>query len=85
MSFGYNPYTSIYPVKIMTDQNMENVEYINYLASMRTSDARCTCEMKSRTATAKAAFNKKNSFHQQIGLKEQTSEVLHLEHSCVRC
>ena len=31
---------------------------------------------------ANAAFNKKNFFYQQIGLKfeEETSEMLHLEH-----
>jgi hypothetical protein len=36
---------------------------------------------------AKAAFNKKKAFHQQIGLtfKEETSKVLHLEHSFVWC
>jgi len=36
---------------------------------------------------AKAAFNKKKIFHQQIGLefKEETSEVLHLEHGFVWC
>jgi hypothetical protein len=35
---------------------------------------------------AKAAFNKK-SFHQQTGLlfKKETSEMLHLEHTFVRC
>jgi len=34
------------------------VEYFKYLDSM-TNYARCTCEIKSRIATAKAAFNKK--------------------------
>jgi hypothetical protein len=38
---------------------MENMEYINYLASLRTSDARRTGEIKSRTVLAKAALNKK--------------------------
>ena len=34
---------------------------------------------------AEAAFNKKKTLHQQIGLKfeEETSKVLHLEHSFV--
>jgi hypothetical protein len=34
---------------------------------------------------AKAAFNKKKNFYQQIGLKfeEETSEILRLEHSSV--
>jgi hypothetical protein len=47
---------------------------------MVTDDAKCTLEIKSRIAMAKAAFNKKTTlFHNQIGLKcmEETSEVLH--------
>jgi hypothetical protein len=49
-------------MKIMIDQKqLENVEYFNYLGSMITSDARCTCEIKSRIAMAKAAFNKKKN------------------------
>jgi hypothetical protein len=48
------------PIKIMIDQKqLENVEYFNYLGSMITSDARCTREIKSRIAMAKAPFNKK--------------------------
>jgi hypothetical protein len=52
---------------------------------MKTNDARCTQEMKSRLTMAKTAFNRKKTNHQQIGLKfkEETSEVLHLEHSTV--
>jgi hypothetical protein len=38
------------------------VEYLNYLGSIITSDARCTREIKSRIAMAKAAFNKKKNF-----------------------
>jgi hypothetical protein len=34
------------------------VEYLNYLESMITIDARCIQEIKSRIALAKAAFNK---------------------------
>jgi hypothetical protein len=42
----------------MIDQKqLENVEYFNYLGSMITNYARCTREIKSRTAIAKAAFN----------------------------
>jgi hypothetical protein len=49
-------------IKIMTDQKqLENVEYFNYLGSMITNDARCTREIKSRIALAKAAFNKKKT------------------------
>jgi hypothetical protein len=53
---------------------------------MLTNDARCTREIKSRIAMAKAAFNKKN-FHQQTGIKfkEETSKVLRLEHTFVWC
>jgi len=49
---------------------------------MLTDDVRCTCEIKSRIAMAKAAFNKKN-----LGLKfeEETSEMLRLEHGSVWC
>jgi len=41
---------------------MRNREYFNYLGSMVTDDARCTGEVKSRIATAKAAFSKKKDF-----------------------
>jgi hypothetical protein len=48
-----------FSVKIMVDQKqLENVEYFKYLGSMLTNDGRCTCEIKSRIAMAKAAFNK---------------------------
>jgi len=47
-------------VQTMTDRKQpENVEYFNYLGSMITNAARCTCEIRSRIAMAKAAFNKK--------------------------
>jgi hypothetical protein len=47
------------PLKIIIDQKqLEDVEYFNYLGSMITNDARFTREIKSRTAMAKAAFNK---------------------------
>jgi hypothetical protein len=53
---------------------------------MITNDARCTREIKSRIAMAKAAFNKTKTFHQQIGLefKKDTSKLLHLEQSFAR-
>jgi hypothetical protein len=35
------------------------VEYFNHLDSTITDDARCTCEIKSRIAMARAAFKKK--------------------------
>jgi hypothetical protein len=57
-------------MKIMIDQKqLENVEYFNYLGSMITNDARCTHQIKSRIAMAKAAFNKKkNLFTSKLDL-----------------
>ena len=50
------------PVTIMIDQKqLENVECYNYLGSMLTNDGRCTREIKSRIAMAKAAFSKKKT------------------------
>jgi hypothetical protein len=44
-------------------------EYFNYLGSMITNDARCTREIKSMIAMAKAAFNKKKTlFTSKLGL-----------------
>ena len=77
------------PVTITIDQKqLENVKCFKYLGSMLADDGRCTFKIKSRIATAKAAFNKKkNFFYQQIGLKfeEETSEMLRLEHGSVWC
>jgi hypothetical protein len=48
------------PVTIKIGQKqLENVECFKYLGSMLTNDGRCTREIKSRIAMAKAAFNKK--------------------------
>ena len=50
------------PVTIMIDpKQLENVECFRYLGSMLTNDGRCTCEIKSRIAMAKAAFSKKKT------------------------
>jgi len=49
-------------IQTMTDQKQpENVEYFNCLGSMITNAARCTCEIESRIAMAKVAFNKKKT------------------------
>jgi hypothetical protein len=77
-----------FPVQIITDKKqLESVEYFSYLDSMITDDARCTREIQSRIAMAKAAFNRKKTFHQQFGLKfkEETSEILRLGHGIVWC
>jgi hypothetical protein len=76
------------PVTIMIDQKqLEKVECFKYLGSILTNDGRCTCEIQSRIAMAKAAFSRRNSLYQQIGLKlgEETSKILHLEHDFVWC
>ena len=54
---------------------------------MITNNARCTVEIKFGIAMAKTALNKTDSFHQHIRLKlkEETSKMLHLEHSFVWC
>ena len=77
-------------VRIVIEQKqLKNVEYFNYFGSMTVNDVRWTCEIKFKIAMAKVAFNRgrKHFFQQQIGLKfkEETSEVLHLVHSIVRC
>ena len=42
-------------------EQLENVERFKYLGSMLTNDGRCTREIKSRIAMAKAAFSKKKT------------------------
>jgi hypothetical protein len=50
-------------------RQLENVKCFRYLGSMLTDDGRCTCEIKSRIAMAKAAFNKKkNIFTSKLDL-----------------
>src|SRR5215470_4382960 len=58
------------PVTITIEQQqLENVKCFKYLGSMLTEDGRCTCEIKSRIAMAKAAFNKKkNLFTSKLDL-----------------
>jgi hypothetical protein len=73
------------PVQKMLDQKqLENVEYFKNFGSVIT-DARYKHEIKARIVIQKAAFNSKQNFHQENGLKEETSEVLHFEHNFVRC
>ena len=75
-------------LQVMIDPTKrESFEYLNYSGSMITNYARCTREIKSRIAMARAAFNRKKTFHQYSGLKfkEETSEMLHLDHSIVWC
>ena len=76
------------PTRIIMDHKLlEYVEYFNHLGSIKTKDASCTREIKSRIAMAKAAFNKKKTLHEQMELKfkEGNDTVLDLGHSFVRC
>jgi hypothetical protein len=75
-------------VQITVDQKQpENVTYFNYLVNMMTNDAKCTRGIKARITTEKVAFKKKFLFTSKLDLKfkEETSKVLHLEHSFVWC
>jgi hypothetical protein len=60
-----------FQVKIMVYQKqLENLESFIYLGTMLTSGGRCICEIKSRIAMAKAAFNKKRAlFTSTLDLK----------------
>ena len=64
------------------------MESFKYLGDILTNDGRRICEIKCRTAMAKAAFNKKRAFfyqHIELGIEEEACEVLHLEHSFIWC
>jgi hypothetical protein len=51
-----------FPVKLMTDQKqLGYIESFKYLGSILSNYRRCTCEIKSRIAMEKAAFNKKRA------------------------
>ena len=66
------------PVEVLVDEKLpENVEYFNYLSNMTAKNA----------IMQKQHSEEEKSFHQQIVLKykEETSKVLHLEHSFVWC
>jgi len=75
----------------MTDQNkLETVEYCDYLRNLIATDANVhvsTRDVESRIDVTQSTFNKKNSFHQQAGLKikEETTTILHTERTFVRC
>ncbi|PNF29589.1 hypothetical protein B7P43_G01947 [Cryptotermes secundus] len=67
------------PVTIKIEQKqLENVKCFKYLGCLLTDDGRCTCEIKSRIAMAKAAFNKKKNLY--------TSKLdLNLRKKLVKC
>jgi hypothetical protein len=64
-------------VEFMPDQKqMENLKYFRYVGSMIINGTRCTREIKSRIAVAKAASNKKNLFtsKRDLNLRKKTSK-----------
>ena len=55
---------------MINQTQLESVECFKYLGIMLTHDEKCTCEIKRRIATAKAAFNnKKNLFTSTLDLE----------------
>jgi hypothetical protein len=49
-------------LQIRVDQKqLQNVEYFNYSSSLITNDGICKCEIQSKFAMAKAAFNRKKT------------------------
>ena len=56
-------------IQIKTDKiQQEDVEYFNYLGNLIINDAKCTREITSRFAMAKAAFNKQTLFTGKLDL-----------------
>ena len=51
---------------MIDQQQLGNVEVFSYVGSMITNDTRCTREIKSTIAMAKADFNKKNLFTSKL-------------------
>jgi len=63
----------------MIDQKqLENMECFKYLGNVLTNDGRCTCEIKSRIAMAKTAFNKEKTLF-------TNTMVLNLRKKLVKC
>jgi len=53
---------------LLYQKELENVEHFTYLYSIIANAARCTREIKSRLALAKAASNKKTLFTNELDL-----------------
>ena len=72
----------------MIDQKqLENVEYFKYLGSMLTNDGRCIVKLNPGLPWQKLNLTRRGIFYYYIGLKieEETSKMLHLEHSLIWC
>jgi hypothetical protein len=73
------------PIKIMIEQKqLENVEYFNYLGSMMQG---VHVKLNPELSWQNQYSTRRRLFHQQTGLKfkEETSKMLHLEHSFLWC
>jgi hypothetical protein len=63
-------------IQNMIDQKqLENVEYFKSLGSLVTNVARCTHKMETRTAMAKAAFNKETLFTSKLDINVRKTLV----------
>ena len=62
---------------VIDKKQMDHVGYFNYLQSIITSVARCTCKIKSRIAMVKAVFDKKKTLF--------TSKRLKFKEELVKC
>jgi hypothetical protein len=61
---------------MMDQQQMENVEYFTCLDNLITNYARSACDIKSRNAIIKAAFNKKKTlFTSKLDLNLRQKQV----------
>ena len=64
------------PIHMMVDQTQpENMEYLNYVRSIITNDARCTQEVKSRISIANAFQQEEGSFRQKFGLNLRKKQL----------
>jgi hypothetical protein len=75
---------------LLYEKQPQNVEHFNYLVSMITKDAKCSREIKSRIAVAKAAIDKKkkkkNLFTNRLDLTlRNKSKMLLLKYCFVWC
>jgi hypothetical protein len=78
-----------FPAKIMIDQKqLENLESFIYSGSMLTNDGRCSCEIKSRIAMVKNAFNKKRALFTNtldLKLRKKLVKCYIFQHCCIWC
>lgn len=66
---------------MMDGKQLDSVKYTIYFSYLSSviNYIKYILETKCRSATAKAMFKRKKTFHQKTGFKEETGEVLNLE------